>query len=166
MARHFIGTKPLSEPILEYHSTLRNRLEWHLNWNSYILQENAFQNVVSKILVILYRLQCVNKPQARCFLYPDISTFLGVRVTKPVSSIPLFSHFFRVIKILVIYWISCSYFINVATSKLHAICRIWIWLKNLTSTSARFKISFSNLHPWGLQHEMTMSIHKSQPFVC
>ena len=41
--------------------TLRNKLQWNLNRNYFIFfQENAFQNVVYEMVVILYRLQCVN----------------------------------------------------------------------------------------------------------
>ena len=41
--------------------TLRNKLQWNLNRNSYIFnQENAFENVVWKMVAILSRPQCVN----------------------------------------------------------------------------------------------------------
>ena len=41
--------------------TLRNKLRWNVNRNSYIfIQENAFQNVVWKMAAILSRSQCVN----------------------------------------------------------------------------------------------------------
>ena len=40
--------------------TLRNKLQWNFNRNSYIfIQENAFQNVVWKMAAILSRPQCV-----------------------------------------------------------------------------------------------------------
>ena len=42
--------------------TLRNKLQWNLNRNSYIfIQENAFENVVWKMVVILCQPQCVNR---------------------------------------------------------------------------------------------------------
>ena len=41
--------------------TLRNKLQWNINWNSYIfIQENAFENVVCKMACILSRPQWVN----------------------------------------------------------------------------------------------------------
>ena len=41
--------------------TLGNKIQWHINRNSYIfIQENAFENVVWKIAAILSRPQCVN----------------------------------------------------------------------------------------------------------
>ena len=41
--------------------TLRNKLQWNINQNSYIfIQEIAFENVVWKIAAILSRPQCVN----------------------------------------------------------------------------------------------------------
>ena len=41
--------------------TLRNKPQWNFGRNSYILiQQNAFENVVSKMVVILSRHQCVN----------------------------------------------------------------------------------------------------------
>ena len=40
---------------------LRNKLQWNLNRNSYIfIQENAFENVSSKMVAILSWPQCVN----------------------------------------------------------------------------------------------------------
>ena len=45
--------------------TLRNKLQWDLNQNSYILiQENAFENVFQKMLASLSRPQCVNLSSA------------------------------------------------------------------------------------------------------
>ena len=41
--------------------TLRNKLQWNLNRNKYIfIQQNAFENVVWKLLAILSRPQCVH----------------------------------------------------------------------------------------------------------
>ena len=38
---------------------LRNKLQWHLNRNSYIfIKENAFENIVRKMEAILFRPQC------------------------------------------------------------------------------------------------------------
>ena len=40
--------------------TLRNKLQWNFNWNSYIfIQENAFENLVWKMVAILSQPQCV-----------------------------------------------------------------------------------------------------------
>ena len=42
--------------------TLRNKIQWHRNRNSYIsVQENAFENVVCKVKDISSRPQCVNE---------------------------------------------------------------------------------------------------------
>ena len=49
--RNVVGVKPLSGPLLEYllSWTLRNKLQWYVNRNSYIfIQEKAFENVVWK----------------------------------------------------------------------------------------------------------------------
>ena len=41
--------------------TLRNKLQWNLNWNSNIfIQENVFESVVCEMAAILSRPQCVN----------------------------------------------------------------------------------------------------------
>ena len=54
--------------------TLRNKLQWNLNRNSYILvQENAFENVACQMATILSRPQCVN----------PIYTIAFVRTLKP-----------------------------------------------------------------------------------
>ena len=62
MACRLVGTKPLSEPMLEYfHLTLRNILQWNFNRNSDIfIQENAFESVICEMAAILSRPQCVN----------------------------------------------------------------------------------------------------------
>ena len=51
--------------------TLTNKIMWNLNQNSYILvQENAFQNVVSEMAAILSRPQCVLKqPKRPCAIF-------------------------------------------------------------------------------------------------
>ena len=47
-------------------STLRNKLQWNFNRNSYVfIKENAFENVVWKMAAILSRPQCV-KVSFRC----------------------------------------------------------------------------------------------------
>ena len=62
MAWVLVGAKPLSEPKLEYlYFTPRNKLQLYFNQNSLIfIHENAFENVVWKMAVILTRSQCVN----------------------------------------------------------------------------------------------------------
>ena len=77
----------------------------------------------------------------------------GVGVTKPISSAPLFSQFFRVIKILVTYGISHPYLTDVSCGD---ICEIWMWfgesnmyfckIKNFTNREINER-SFSNPHP-------------------
>ena len=53
--------------------TLRNKLQWNFNRNSYIfIQENAFENVVWKMAAILSRPQCVNDSEGdriQCLAY-------------------------------------------------------------------------------------------------
>ena len=45
--------------------TLRNKLQWNFNWNSYtFIKKNAFENVVWKMVAILSRPQCVNSLQS------------------------------------------------------------------------------------------------------
>ena len=45
--------------------TLRNKLQWNINRNSYIfIQENALENVVCEMASILSRPQCVNTAMA------------------------------------------------------------------------------------------------------
>ena len=50
MTCRMVGTKSLSEPVLEYFEIeLTNKFKWNLMRNSYIIiQENAFENVVWK----------------------------------------------------------------------------------------------------------------------
>ena len=48
--------------------TLGNKLQWNSNRNQFIfIQENAFENVVWKMVVILSRSQCVNGPSCTGF---------------------------------------------------------------------------------------------------
>ena len=65
--------KPLSEPKLKYFNwTLGNKLQWNLNWNSYIfIQEIIFENVVWKMTAILSRPQCVKPLISGNFLRVD-----------------------------------------------------------------------------------------------
>ena len=63
MACRLAGAKWSSEPMLEYivNWTLDNKFQLNLSQILYIIiQENAFENVVSKIAAILSRSQCVN----------------------------------------------------------------------------------------------------------
>ena len=63
MACRLVGAKPLSEPMLDVVNwTLKNKLQWNSNLNSYIfIQENASENVVCEIAPILSWPQCVNE---------------------------------------------------------------------------------------------------------
>ena len=62
MACRLDGAKPLPEQMLWYVNwTLRNKIQWNFNRNSYIfIQENALENVVCEVASILSRPQCVN----------------------------------------------------------------------------------------------------------
>ena len=42
----------------------------------------------------------------------------GVGVTKPISSIPLFSNFFNIVKTRISYWTSCLYLTGVTAAQL------------------------------------------------
>ena len=60
MAWRLVSTKPLSEPMLEYNWTLRNKIQWNFNRNSNIfMQENVSENVFCKMVAILSQPQCV-----------------------------------------------------------------------------------------------------------
>ena len=59
MACRLDGAKPLSEPV-RVNWTHRNKIQWNLNPNSNtFIQQNVFENVVSKMAAILSRPQCV-----------------------------------------------------------------------------------------------------------
>ena len=70
MACRLEGAKPLSEPCwIIINWTLRNKLQWNFNRNSYIfIQENVFENVVCKMPSISSRPQCV-KRKPHCILW-------------------------------------------------------------------------------------------------
>ena len=56
-----IGSDNLNQCWNMVNGTLRNKLQWNINRNSYIfIQENAFENVICEMMVILSRPQCVN----------------------------------------------------------------------------------------------------------
>ena len=58
--------------------TLRNKLQWNFNRNSYIfIQENALENVVCEMASILPRPQCVNHVEINvnsCWSHPEIAS--------------------------------------------------------------------------------------------
>ena len=56
--------------------------------------------------------QVAELPSSACIALP------GVRVTKPIFSVPLFSHFFRMIKTVVTCMISSSYLAGVTAAEL------------------------------------------------
>ena len=61
MACCLVGAKPLSQPMLWYLNwTLRNKLQWNFNRNSYIfIQRNGPENVVFEMAATLSRPRCV-----------------------------------------------------------------------------------------------------------
>ena len=64
MACRLVGANYLNQCWNIVNWTLRNKLQWNLNQNSYIfIQENVFENVVWKMSAILSRPQCVKRPQ-------------------------------------------------------------------------------------------------------
>ena len=63
MACRLAGAKPLSEPNagMFFNWSPRYKFQWNLNRKPYIfIQENAFENVVRKMVTILSRPKCVN----------------------------------------------------------------------------------------------------------
>ena len=67
----------------------------------------------------------------------SLSLNLGWGVTKRIYSIPLFSQFFKLIKILVTYGISLSYFADVDCGD---ICQIWMWFEYFNTYFCKFEI--------------------------
>ena len=56
MACHLVGAMPLSEPMLEYCWTLKNKLHWNFNrYLCFIIQRNTIENVVCEMAAILSR---------------------------------------------------------------------------------------------------------------
>ena len=49
---------------------------------------------------------------------PWLAYSAGVGVTKPISSVPLFSEIFNIVKTHIMYWISCLYLAGVAAAQL------------------------------------------------
>ena len=86
MGCRLVGAKPLSDPMRQaimwpnapshyltqclniVKWTLRNKLQWNFNRNSYIfIKENVFENVVCDMAAILSRPQCDNVVEWRLF---------------------------------------------------------------------------------------------------
>ena len=74
--------------------TLRNKLQWNLNRNSYIfIHENAFENVVWKMAAILSRPQCVNT--IMCQQHNESCAVIGIICNGTISCYTL--HFSSII---------------------------------------------------------------------
>ena len=64
------GTKCLTQILTPWGWNLRNKLQWNSNRNSNIfVQENAFENVIWKMAVILYRPQYANQTDPCTIIY-------------------------------------------------------------------------------------------------
>ena len=105
MACLLVGTKPLCWNIVDL--TLRNKLQWNLNRNSYIfIQENAYKNFIWKMAAILSWPQCVKS--CRCFSFenqvlvyfifkcPMASCLVNMRSNLTISNIAMLrTHYFK-----------------------------------------------------------------------
>ena len=90
MACRLVGAKPLSKPMRGYcFWTIRNKLQWNFNRNSYILiQENAFENVVCDMVAIMSRPQSINMVP-RCTYFCLLIFYL-----LPIHNFPFHSKYF------------------------------------------------------------------------
>ena len=62
MACRLIGGKPLSNQYWVIGNwTLRNKVQWNINHNTFFNHENWFEHVVYKVTAILFRHQCVRR---------------------------------------------------------------------------------------------------------
>ena len=117
-------------------------------------------NILSKWIWVSF-LNWVNilvKALIQMMLLMDYS---GVGVTKPISSVPLFLQFFRLIKILFTFGISRSCLADIDAAELwwHLLNMDVIWrihlyfcqIKNFTNREIN-KWSFSNPHAWSPEH--------------
>ena len=60
--------------------SLRNKLQWNLNWNTKLfIHGNAFENVVSKMAAILSQLQCIKQGGCISFCPTHINSSAGRR---------------------------------------------------------------------------------------
>ena len=84
-----------------------------------------------------------------------LTTWVGV--TKPISSVLLFSGFFSLVETLISYWISRFYATGVVIALWCNTCQIWMWFNDSNSyfcTIENFAYgeineqSFGNPHPW------------------
>ena len=85
MACHLVGVMPLSEAMLGYYQlTLRHKLQWNINRNSYIfIQQNTLENIVCEMSAILSRPQCVKTfPHSLNARTPAISSLQSVDQTE------------------------------------------------------------------------------------
>ena len=86
MACRLVGAKPLSEPMLGFYWTLRNKLLWNFyRYSSIFIQGNAFENVVCEMVSILSRPQCVKEATEGVSLHLASSTLHHSDVIMSVS---------------------------------------------------------------------------------
>ena len=120
-------------------------------------------DVIRKMMPVM--VTDVWQPLTRCpNSMPMSQSHPGVGVIEPISSVPLFSEFFSIIKTHVTYWISRLYLTGDAAAQLwwhlSKINVIWInkryFCKNENFAYGEInERSFSNPHPWSLSHTST-----------
>ena len=125
---HTNGSFPVNRPW-----RIRYNALWESIRNTHII---TIKNKNTKLNIVLYTLHWIctitvvlvslqwNAVQLVCYLKELVRSGVwsasapGVGVTKPISSVPLFSEFFNNAKTHVDYWISCLYLAGVAAAQL------------------------------------------------
>ena len=101
------------------HRTMYRYSKWRvmvesMDWNIFNPEGRAAKIIVSYVLCMDWlRITVI----AENIIVADLN-WPGVGVTKPNSSVPLFSHFCRIIKIPLTYWISRWYLTGVTAARL------------------------------------------------
>ena len=94
----------VAKPMLYCRSTHRNKIQWYFIQNLNIFnKQNAFQNVVYKIVAILFRSQCLNSVRSRYVLTWIYE--VPVKWTQPWLN-PLRAKFFRGNKSIYLHFMS------------------------------------------------------------
>ena len=123
MACRLFGTKPLSEPVLEFVNwNLRKQLQRNLKRNFYIfIHEYAFENVVCKMAGILSRPQCVHVCQVWWGIpTTELSSAINLSTYTPHTHIDLCQIFF--VKVTWDYNESMPFFVNTIWQVIFLIC--------------------------------------------
>ena len=120
MAWRRSGDKPLSEPMMFSLSThiCVTQLQWVNRLGLIISAENLNKE---DTCLDTFEDNCIfikNMRKGRLVWYCVYTRGPGVGVTKPISSVPLFSEFFSIVKTYVRYWISRLYLAGIAAAQL------------------------------------------------